>query len=551
MTKQIFLLISLIICSLSSLSADINLSLSKTTVGIDEPFTLIFSSRSNVQAQPDFSPLNADFEILSSSQNHSTSIINGNVNSETSWNLELMAKREGVLAIPSIKFDQESSPQKPIEVKGTRITTHDDTLFLETEISPKSSIYEQTQLLYTIRLYRSVNITQATLSDIKVNDPDAIIERFGNDVEYEHYNASGTRYIVLERKYLIFPQHAGELIISPTIFKGRIITGGSSFFHVQSEFKRVSSEEEKILVNSIPPPFQKNNWFAANDVNISEEWSSDLNSIALGEPFTWTLNINANGCLGAQIPAIPLNLSNTLKQYLDKPQITNQTTEEGIIGVKQIKVALIATKPEEITIPEININWWDLKTNQIATTSLPARTIHIQAANIAMASSTAEQLSKNLSELPEAPQEYSQLQNVPLWAWGLIGLNAIWIIGLFIWIIKKIPPIPSKSNSPKHIIKQLKKACQTNDAKQAEAYLLAWAADNFPHIKPLNISGMKPYLSDALQSAVDDLYLSLYGHKSVWRGAALWQAFAAFKPPKVAKDVVNNKSSLLRELYPN
>lgn len=551
MTNKILIFLVTLCSIYAFISADIHLSLSKSTVGIDETFTAIFSSHSNTQAQPDFSPLEKDFEILSNSQNHSTSIINGIVDCETSWHLELMAKREGILTIPSINFGLESSYQKPIEVKAAHITKNDSSLFLETEITPKSAIYEQTQLVYTIRLYRSVNITQATLSEIKVSDPDAIIERLGNDIEFEHYNPNGTRYVVVERKYIIFPQHAGEMFISPTIFKGRIITGGNSFFHVQSEFKRVASNEEKVTVNPIPAPFQKNNWFAANDVKISEEWSADPSHITLGEPITWTVTLKAEGCPGAQIPTISLNLPNTLKQYLDKPQTSNQTTNDGYLGIKQIKVALIPTKPDTITIPEISINWWNLKTNQISSCKLPARTLHVESDAIAMVSPTPEQTA-NLTENipPSTAEDYKALRDLPLWARCLIAFNLVWILALFAKFYKKIPKLSFKTTPIDSTKKNLKKACLKNNPKQAEIHLLAWAATSFPQIKPLNLNTLKPHLSEDLQNEIDCLYQSLYGQKDSWQGHSLWDAFTNFKPQKPSHSSDKNQENTLRELYP-
>ena len=523
MGKQIFILVLLLLNAMPWVFAeDVSLSLSQGTVGINESFTAIFSSRERVQEQPDFAPLQTDFTILSNSQSHQTSFINGSITQEARWTLELMGKREGNLIIPSIQFGKYSSEAKTIQVGSSHSTKQDDTLFLETEISPKNSVYEQTQLIYTVRLYTSMKIAQAALSEIKVNDQDAMIEKLGDDTQYEHYHSNGNRYIVVERKYAVFPQHSGELVFSPVVFEGKAVVGGNSFFDIQTQFKRVYSDQEKVEVKPIPAPFQKNNWLAAYDVKLTEEWSADPSNVPLGEPITWTLTLTADGCLGSQIPTIPLNLPGNLKQYLDKPQIYNQSNANGNVGVRQIKVALIAANPGKITLPEITVKWWDLNTDQLRETQIPAQTIQVQGDPVALNTPLIDRTTDSplISQPTQAPLEnFKDTQTLPIWAWCLIGLNGIWIVGLFFMVYKKMAlKISVKPDSLKQIKLHLKKACQANDPKKAEVCLLVWAGYLFPKVKPLNITGIKQHLSKDLQTAIDELNQALYGPKKTWKG---------------------------------
>ena len=304
-------------------------------------------------------------------------------------------------------------------------------------------------------------------------------------------------------------------------------------------------------VKPIPAPFQKNNWLAANDVTLTEEWSADPSNVVLGEPITWTLTLMADGCLGSQIPEIPLNLPTHLKHYLDKPQITNQPSAEGNRGVRQIKVALIATKPGKITLPEINIKWWDLKTDRLRETQIPARSIEVQGDPIAMTPPLIDQTTHNIPEpSQELPENLNDTRSLPMWAWSLIGLNIIWIVGLFFLLYKKFSLKGSKPDSLKQVKHHLKEACQANDAKKAEASLLVWAGQQLPKVKPLNLMGIKPHLPKDLQDAVDELYQALYGPKKPWQGNVLWQAFTAFKPKKKLNQDVKNQKEILRALYP-
>ena len=227
--KAIIFVLCMLCAAAAAVAEPVKTTLSQKIVGSNESFSVVFSTHENLTGMPDFAPLKADFDILSNSQGHSTSIINGKMDQEISWTLVLMPKREGKLILPAIAFGSHSSLPEEIEVTAAAVSHSSDPLFVETDAQPKTDVYEQTQLLYTIKLYCSVNLAQGTLSDVKVNDPDAIIEKIGNDAEYDHHHTNGKRYRVIERKYAVFPQKAGELVFSPILLKGESSEGEIPF----------------------------------------------------------------------------------------------------------------------------------------------------------------------------------------------------------------------------------------------------------------------------------------------------------------------------------
>lgn len=555
MQKQVFIFVLFILEGLSAAFAgDILVNLSQHKVPINESFSVSFSSQQSIETQPDFSPLQIDFEILSKTQGINTSIINGKISQETNWSLELVGKREGALTIPSIKFGSDTSPAQSVEIIKAQAVKQDEAIFLEVTVDPKTAVFEQTPLVYSIRLYRAVQLAQAGLSEIKTNDPDALIERLGNDIEYEHHGDNGKHYIVFERKYTVLPQRAGELIFAPIAFEGKLVTGGRSFFDVQTQFKRIHSDQVKIAVKPIPAPFKKSNWFAANAVTLAEEWSTDPSKMILGEPITWTLTLQAEGCLGNQIPEIALDLPENLTKYLDKPDVSTQSSAKGFEGVKQIKVALIATKPGEIVLPELNIPWWDLKSSQVRTVSLPARTLHIQNGTIAMNGSWNDHASTDtqIQTLQSgAGDQLETKQSLPWWVWCLAGVNVALLIGAITFLAIRIYARRSKPDSLSTTRHQLRQACQKNDAKQAQIWLLAWAKIQYPQVLPFNFIAINSYLSKPLQEAIAELHQFLYGQKEHWSGEVLWQAFASFKPAQKSKTKIKAGSKeILQELYP-
>ncbi|MFI0434320.1 MAG: BatD family protein [Parachlamydiaceae bacterium] len=555
MKKNVILSIFTLFFTISvAYAQNISVSLSQKKVSLNESFTLIFSTHQSVKGQPDFSPLEADFDILSNHQEFNTSIINGAVSQVTRWKLGLMAKQEGTLVIPSIHFGSEVSPQALIEVSQASSAKQDETIFLETEVQPADSAYEQTVLVYNVRLYTSIPIPQATLSDLKVSDPEAIVEKLGGDKEYEYYAGNGKRYMVIERRYTVIPQRSGELVFSPIIFEGRILTGRHSFFDYQTQIKRIASEGKKMMIQPIPPPFQRGNWLGAQDVQLSEEWSANPGKMIVGEPITWTFKIEADGTLGSQIPDITLNLPEGVKQYVDKPEVSTKESENGMIGTKQLKIALIGTKEGHLELPEIRLKWWNVRLNQPQETVLPKRTLHIEPDLISMAPDVGEKVKpltdsgeKNLDTVsPDASK------TLPLWVWVLVGANGLVCLGLCVYFFyRRIRVKRGKPDSIGKIKECLKTACRDNHAKAAAAYLIEWAVHTFPEIKPLNIVSIKTLVPEEMGEELDNLNRALYGGShSSWNGEVLWQMIQNYKPQKSGKKDKKEDLKLLQELYP-
>jgi hypothetical protein len=552
MNKLVVILI-LAMCGIISMAFanEVSVHLSQRKVGINESFPITFSSTHNVNTPPDFTPLQTDFDIISNTHENSVSIINGKISQEVRWNVVLIGKREGNLIIPSIQFGENFSTPQAIEITQATTAKQDDDIFMETELSPKDSVYEQALLTYTVRLYCSVNMARATLSDLNINDKDAIVERLGDDSEYDYQHNNGKYYRVYQRRYAIFPQHTGELIISPLIFEGAIITGNNFFFDVHSKIKRLSSDKHTITVKPIPLPFHKNNWLAANDVILTEDWSTDpKKATLLGEPITWTLKLSVNGCLGNHIPDIAIDFPKDLKHYFDKAEVSNQITTNSLTGVKQIKVALIATKPGKIELPGIIVPWWDLKTNEIRHVELPARTLNIQdAIQISLSTPSAIEIPASALILPETEAIYQNNPPPFLWIWCLVGLTVFLVMGTIFVVYKLTRSKVEKQDSLRKVKNALKKACQNGNAKEAEIVLLAWFSQQFPQAKLLNLLSVKDSLNEEMQFAIQGLYQALYSKNKAWNGEALWKVFCNYQPHHKADAKISGKENLLPELY--
>ncbi|MCP3671417.1 MAG: protein BatD, partial [Gammaproteobacteria bacterium] len=86
--------------------------------------------------------------------------------------------------------------------------------FIEVELEPKS-VYVQSMVHYTIRLYRNSHLQRGYFMDQEI--PDTVTE-FSHDTPARYVTRAGREYELLERHYLLFPQRSGDITLPAAIF---------------------------------------------------------------------------------------------------------------------------------------------------------------------------------------------------------------------------------------------------------------------------------------------------------------------------------------------
>ena len=375
-----FLLLLLILAPQSTFAADINVSVDRNPVSLDESFQIIFTATESPDDDPDFSPLEQDFSILNQSNSSSSSWINGKSSKTIQWTLNVMAKQAGSLVIPSVNFGNDVSQSSTIlvtENTPNKAVNTDEDLFIEVEAAPENP-FIQSQVIYTLRLYTKVDISQARLNEPELAD--AVIEKLGEDSTY-NTQVNGVNYSVTERKYAIFPQKSGQLTIKPLVLTAEVLTSGrpgfNSFFNSQmTKTKRVESKAITLDVKPVPASFNGKHWLSAEQLVLKQEWSGDIQQMKVGEPLTRTLTLVAKGTTVGQLPE--LNTTNTndqLKAYPDQPVLKEQKKADGMLAFREEKIALIPSKAGSYTLPAIEIPWFNTKSQKMEIAKIPETTL--------------------------------------------------------------------------------------------------------------------------------------------------------------------------------
>lgn len=518
--------------------AEIDVLIDRPTVPFTDSIRVVFVADGQT-GQPDFAPLETDFEVLSTSQSTSVKIVNGRMEQSATWTVDLMPQRVGQLTIPPISFGSVKSPAKTIVVTAQNIrggATPDGEVFLEIEAEPVSP-YVQAQTRLTVRIFRAVAMSQASLTEPNISEGDAVIERLGNDVSYET-TRGGARFSVVERRYVIFPQRSGKVVVDPLVFEGRL-GRQRSFFDPSSggRIVRVRSEAMELDVRPVPDSFPGQFWLPAEQLDLIEDWPGRNNQWRAGEPLTRTLTLRGRGLIASQLPEIGMGVPDGLKQYPDQPTLETRVIDDSQIASRRETIALIPTHAGEFTLPAIEIPWWNTQTDQLEYARLPAHTVRVLAAAAGPGSAPVPTPLPD-SKLTDATVIDTSVQGTPLpvradpsYLWQAISaaLAMLWLMTLGAWWWSR-RSTASLAVDDKAVfnLSDLERACSNNDAPAVSKALLLWAKTRWPGNSINSLGDLAARLDGPLQQELHQLSRVRYSPSAqAWQGAGLWQAFEA------------------------
>ena len=530
-----------LVCSIKINAQDLEVSVDRAELARGETLTYtirIYEQRQGMQL--DLTPLTEDFDVLGTRTSSQVRSINGQVESWTDYIVTLFPLTEGELTIPPIEINNLQTEPIVISVmnEGPRSNQDNDELFLEIEVN-KEALYVQEQLLFTVKLYYTINgIRNPQFTELEMED--TVIQLIGSPNQYEQI-IEGVRYGVYEKRYVIFPQRSGPLEIPDILFRGEVTDGSSNFVFRNLNTRRVTAfiEGITISVNERPVDAQEfDNWLPVTNLSISEEWSTDLENLSVGDSITRTITLTADGLDGAVLPPFSPETLYGINVYQDPASIERTYVDGSIVGTRVESSTLVPVIAGTIEIPEIVIPWWDVSSDELKETVIPAKSIQVSTIEGEIPSEQAEESIGNLEELlaasPTVDQEMIDAQEEE----EFIEVGIYWLnyIIAFICIVvltsiyrlvlrpnnqeisdylqnlkNKYKSRISPYNNERIAFRQLNTACKKGDLTKIKGALITWC-DHYSLEKKLNtIEGIlqNPDWS-SLHSIIINLQNTLY-----------------------------------------
>ncbi len=474
----IFLVIN--ICCFEIFAADFVAQVDKTELPINQTLNLKLKlTDASGFDSPNFTVLKKSFNIVSTSQYSSTTIINGKSSSSKEWKLVLQPKKEGELIVPQIVIKTNSGDlaTEAIEIKVTKskpfpTTFKNGALIAESKVTNiKPYLFQP--FFYKVRLYTKYAVDNVIFSPLEL--PNASVKLHGT------YNVFSTKYrgesfSVIELNYIVKPLRAGKITIPRTKITGRYTTETdtapvSSLFDFVFEENRPSNiitnsdrftlETKEKEIEILPPVAKMKYWLPAESLTMEEEMSESTEFL-VGKPISRKIKIIAKGIGGSQLNTLDKFIFDheNYKVYADKPVTQDHINGTNIIGTRIDHYNIIPQKEGEVILPEIKVQWWDVKEDKIKEAKLPKKILKIRA-NPALAFE---------SQAIKSPDKISPKAEKANWWWFVLGIVIGLIIFTGILLFYKILIIPKKSNKNRSLAKEDDKnlPSKTNKTSKSE-----------------------------------------------------------------------------------
>ena len=353
----------------------IELSVDRNELARGETLTLtirVYDQRQGMQL--DLTPLTQDFDVLGTRTSSQIRSINGVTESWTDYVITLFPEKEGELTIPALSILNQTTDPISINVvnAGPRSNQGGDDLYLEIEVN-KDSVYVQEQLLFTVRLFYTINgIRNPVFTELEMED--TVTQLIGSPNQYERL-IDGERFGVYEKRYVIFPQRSGPLQIPDILFRGEVTDGSSNFVFRNMNTRRVTAFIEGITIEVKERPAslpRGEGWLPVTGLALEETWSGDLGALKVGDSVVRTLTLRAEGLDGAVLPPFSPENVQGLNLYPDPADISRTFVDGSIVGTRIETTTYVALEAGVIEVPSLDIAWWDVNSDSARTTSLPA-----------------------------------------------------------------------------------------------------------------------------------------------------------------------------------
>ncbi len=588
------LCIACIFCltSLQAFSASVIASLNKNSVVENEIVQLsIRTDFPNTGSGPDLTPLKRDFDILGQSQNSQFRFNLGTSQALNFWVINLMPKSVGKIEIPSIKVGEHQSEPLILDVKSSPqlLDQNGNAPVILKMTSSEPQPYLQQQVILTMELYTSVALQNANIST--PNHANLIIERLVDD-QLRNETINGTTYQVLTREFLAFPQVSGVLDLPPQTISAMINTSTGR------RVIKVQSLPIALQVLPIPASYSNDYWLPANNVIISSKLNPFENA-HVGDTLIWEIMIDATGVLPEQIPPIAFSSTSEYKLYPQPAKFNSQKSALGINGSQSITIEVVPTQSGEITLPSIEIPFWNSEERSLEVASSESISLNVLPLGTNLQNQAGTSNNQQLSTTPETSnsslaateisrpislaknndkdQETSQSIEVELEVAGsqsdgdikiillaIISMLTL-IVGAWLYRTKRrqtnsaseednIPTIkefaPLTLQDEKAAYSQLLECCHNNQINLLRGYLLEWARIRWGDEQVFSLEDIKRLSNSAeISQLIMESELIMYSDKASnqWDGQALAEALEQ-NIHGIQKDSPSEK---LKTLYPN
>lgn len=554
-----------------------NAAVNRTEVPQGETFVLTLElADGSDSGNPDLSVLDKDFIVYSVGNAFSYNYINGVASKSRQWQIALMPKNSGKITVPSIKLGNlETQPITlnviPASAAATEASAGTGGYQAPQQMNrPKFSMtaeignpnpYVQQQVDYTLKIYDTGGLQGDMPQFIEDGSNNWIIRSLGEPtVGSKIVNGRSLREITF--RYALFPQKSGVLPTPEVRFNGYYLTrsrgmndpfddlfggnlGSIGFVDMFATRNPVllTAKPEKVNVQPIPSDNNGNWWLPARQVALFAEWEPRQPVFKVGEAVNRTIYLKAVGVAESQLPELNLASVSGLKQYPDKAVASSGIENGQVVAVKKISNVYIPNRAGKMTIPEIAVDWFNVRTNRMEKAVLPAMNIEVlpgaavETAPAPQPETRPESPSRVLEDVANETEnlvERSIPQGLPYLPYIIAA--AAFLLGIVVsWMLFGMRNKSRNADDIKDFDRYIVRAAKSKDYRALRDGLISWARDRWNDSKITNLKDVaKAVGNKEFAAQLDGLAVSLYAPEGgEFKTEAFLKAFEKVRKAKV------------------
>ena len=478
----------------------------------------------------DTSILEDNFEVLKTHSQVTRAVDSGQILHRMQWSVQLLPRRSGSLRIAPLRYGENYSEEMLLEVAPVPAQQQfRQKVFVEVEAFPENP-YPGQQVHIVTRLFHNIELLDGMLQEPEVDKTQIV--RSGRDAYYDRVDR-GEKFDLLERNILITPQSGTQLLIGAANYQGSIQADDKTESDNSLRYIHRRSKAFTLALRPLPAGFNDDSWLPARQLELKLEWDPLTRPPRPGDSLGVTLTLRALGLSAETLPTDLLVQENSqFKIYADQESRTTRVEgsagAEQLVGRLQQRYAIIFDEIGQVTLPAVNLRWWDVEQDSPRLARLESTTWTVIAAESVIEDQTAQYS----AEYSQASMNRGLISTrlYGYWPWLVPGSIAI-IIAIFLaGLLSAENPLRKRllnelrlSKEKHRCLQNLQLACGTNDARRARTELIKWGR---AHWQDKRISGLyhiarrRPnHWSDQLTQLDAAVFAQ---QPNAWNGKALW-----------------------------
>lgn len=347
--------------------------------------------------------------------------------------------------------------------------------WIEIELSDHQP-YVQENVLLKLRVVSSQNLETATPE--LPNSNDVLLQRIEGPKASSRTAAQGGREIVNEFVYTLTPLRSGDLEVPPLRVTGTSSGNGYGYGQTGGQrFEATSAEPLRLQVR--PAMASVKPWLPLQDLTLKATLDGG-EEVEQGEPVTLTLELNAQGAAGSQLPSLESMLkSPDFRVYREQTLNEGSLSADGrrLEGRRTEYYTLVPRSGGKLQLPEIRLAWWNVTTGSREYAGLPIRTLQVDGESGPFGLSTSAAASD---------------RDALSWFWLPLAGLILLLLGYWggVWYRGRMPQTPGKEPLTERL---------GSGVRKTAAAVSAGAAELAKRINPAPLLGrIKPHLSTSL-----------------------------------------------------